>query len=362
MTTYIKRYDSEQSEKRFSAKDVFNFKDRLPSLGIREIETNQEEGTASVIQKICDAGYSFTGFTNLDPLCLDMSGENPVYGKVLNPVFPHLPCLGSSCGSAASVIEDNLAFSLGTDSGGSVRAPAASANLWGFKATADFFPRDGIWLSHASIDAVGILAQESKQIRAVLEIFGSEASRGESRKIAIPDNKTLNYCDEVVRDRFCADIEILKESYDVQPLLTLDHFEDAIAIRKVLIAWSMRRLLNEIEGEFGIIKALRAFANSLEEIDVERCNLRAAKYRENWVRILRTTTILSPTLPSVSLYLNNAIPLNFFLCSANILDVPTVSFPVGKFSYPYSLQVFDINGCNFSALSIAEQISGKLYK
>lgn len=346
---------------RFSVKDVFDIQGHQTSLGIKPPPFPPAQSTAAVIIELLKAGHELAAIVSLDPLGLSMSGKNPYYGDVENPTYPGLPCLGSSCGSAASVITGKLDFSLGTDSGGSVRAPAASVGLWSFKATSEFFPREGVQLFHPTMDTIGVIARDLKTLSRVASVFVKDEMKEEIDTLVVPEGSVMKLCSKNIREAFSRKLDLLSRSYRIHEILTGDFFEEAIEIRKPLLIARMRKILQEIKIESSDLRALAQYAQSLTKRTIEDAQQLHATYTERWVRIFpRGSALFMPTLPNETLVDNSPIPLNYFLVSTNILDLPAVSFPEGSGAFPCSMQIVGTNRRNFSVLQNAHALAAKM--
>ena len=114
--------------------------------------------SAAAVELIERAGYAVAGKTNLHEFAYGISSQNPHYGTVPNPRFPGRLAGGSSGGSAAAVAAGEVELALGTDSGGSIRIPAAWCGVAGFKPTYGLVPADGCFPLAPSYDHVGPIA------------------------------------------------------------------------------------------------------------------------------------------------------------------------------------------------------------
>ncbi|MGZ4334955.1 MAG: amidase [Gaiellaceae bacterium] len=114
--------------------------------------------SAEAVLRLEAAGYAVAGKTNLHEFAYGISSQNPHYGTVPNPRAPGRLAGGSSGGSAAAIAAGEVELALGTDSGGSIRIPAAWCGIVGFKPTFDLVPADGCFPLAPSYDHVGPMA------------------------------------------------------------------------------------------------------------------------------------------------------------------------------------------------------------
>lgn len=113
---------------------------------------------AVIVQSLLDANCQVVGKTNLHELAFGMTGVNEWTGTPLNIRFPELITGGSSSGSAVAVAAGEVDFSIGTDTGGSIRMPAACCGVYGLKPTFGRVDRTGIIPTDSSLDCVGPFA------------------------------------------------------------------------------------------------------------------------------------------------------------------------------------------------------------
>ena len=114
--------------------------------------------SAEAVVRLESAGYAVAGKTNLHEFAYGISSQNPHYGTVPNPSAPGRLAGGSSGGSAAAIAAGDVGLALGTDSGGSIRIPAAWCGIAGFKPTFDLVPAGGCFPLAPSYDHVGPMA------------------------------------------------------------------------------------------------------------------------------------------------------------------------------------------------------------
>ena len=127
--------------------------------------------TSTALQRLLKAGAVVIGKANMDEFGMGSSGENSAYGATKNPRDPSRVPGGSSSGSAAAVAQGIVAGALGTDTGGSIRLPAAFCGVLGLKPTYGRVSRYGVIAYASSLDQVGPLARNTKDLAALLEVM-----------------------------------------------------------------------------------------------------------------------------------------------------------------------------------------------
>lgn len=126
---------------------------------------------AEVVDRILAADCQIIAKTNLHELAFGITGINHTFGTPLNPKYPELIPGGSSSGSAAAVAAGLADFSLGTDTGGSIRMPAACCGVYGLKPTFGRVSRAGVHPASSSLDCVGPFANSVEMIESAMHII-----------------------------------------------------------------------------------------------------------------------------------------------------------------------------------------------
>lgn len=142
---------------------------------------------ATVVRKLKAAGTVFLGKFNMDEFAMGSSSENPHFGPVKNPWNPKLVAGGSSGGSAAAVASGLCRVSFGTDTGGSIRQPAAFCGVIGIRPTYGRVSRFGVITYASSLDQVGAFGRTVEDAAQALEVIsGKDPNDATSIDLPVP--------------------------------------------------------------------------------------------------------------------------------------------------------------------------------
>jgi len=173
-------------------KDNLCVADRPMTCGSRMLETYRPPRDACVVERLREADAILFGKTNLDEFGMGSSTEHSAFGPTCNPYDPARTPGGSSGGSAAAVAAGLVPLALGTDTGGSIRQPAAFCGIVGLKPTYGLVSRRGMVAFASSLDQIGPLARSVPDAALLLQVIaGHDASDATSSVRRAPRHEAV---------------------------------------------------------------------------------------------------------------------------------------------------------------------------
>ncbi|HKT45005.1 MAG TPA: amidase, partial [Gaiellaceae bacterium] len=155
---WLARPAQSPTKRAVAVKDLIDTAGLVTTYGSALFAEHVPAQSAASVVLLEQAGYTIAGKVNLHEFAYGISSQNPHYGTVPNPRHPGRLAGGSSGGSAAAVAAGDVELSLGSDSGGSIRIPAAWCGVVGFKPSYGLVPADGCFPLAPSYDHVGPIA------------------------------------------------------------------------------------------------------------------------------------------------------------------------------------------------------------
>ena len=164
----------------FGVKDVYLLKGTISTASSNILKNYKSPYTATAIQKLIDAGAIPVSKENCDQFGHGSTNENSIFGTTKNAFDDSKVAGGSSGGSAVNVAQKNTVFSIGGDTGGSIRQPAGYNNVFGFKPTYGRVSRYGLMAYTSSSDCVGPFAETVKDIATTLNVMSGKDGKDQT--------------------------------------------------------------------------------------------------------------------------------------------------------------------------------------
>ncbi len=226
------REDAPLSGIPYSCKDLFDVSGIATTAGSRVLQDNIASQDALAICRMDAAGGIFIGKNNLHEFAYGATGENSLYGTAPNPYDATRLAGGSSSGSAAAVALGLCAAALGTDTGGSVRAPAALCGLVGFKPTLGRISTEGVIPFCWSLDHVGTLTRSAADAALMFAVLADNFQTAsqvklEGLRIGIPETFFFERCDSEILDSVDGLMNFLRASGAILKPVTMPSMEFA---------------------------------------------------------------------------------------------------------------------------------------
>ena len=381
----------------FFIKDNMCVKDELTTCSSRILKDFKPPYNAAVVEKLASEDAIPIGKTNMDEFAFGSSTENSCYGPTRNPWDLERAPGGSSGGSAASVSADEAIFSLGSDTGGSIRQPASLCGVVGLKPTYGRVSRYGLIAFASSLDQIGPITKDVEDAAILLKaISGRDEMDSTSADIPVPDYVSgikkgikglrigipkeyfIEGMDKEVKDSIKLAIEKLEKLGAVCEDISLPHTEYAVSVYYLVATAEASSNLARFDGvQYGLraenIKSTmdmykktrkEGFGDEAKRrIILGTFALSSGYYDAYYLKALKARTlikrdfdeafkkfdaIVTPTSPTPAFKIGEKVsdPLTMYLSdiftiSANLAGIPGISVPCGftKNNLPIGLQI-----------------------
>jgi aspartyl-tRNA(Asn)/glutamyl-tRNA(Gln) amidotransferase subunit A len=177
MTILLARPGRAREGIRLAVKDLFDTSGLRTTYGSILFADHVPARTAEAVARLEDAGYATVGKANLHEFAYGVTSDNPHFGRVPNPIAPDRTAGGSSGGSAAALAAGLAEAALGSDSGGSIRIPAACCGIVGFKPSYGLVPLDGSFPLAPSFDHAGPMGSNVATCARMLDRLAPKVGR-----------------------------------------------------------------------------------------------------------------------------------------------------------------------------------------
>ncbi|NNN00643.1 MAG: amidase [Acidimicrobiaceae bacterium] len=294
-------------------------------------------------RRLRDAGAIIVGVANQHEMGMGTTGAQSVYGAQHNPWNLEYCAGGSSGGSAAAVSAHLVAGSIGSDSGGSTRIPAAYCGVVGMKVTFGSLPYDGYFGITTSLSAPGVLARNSADARLLAEALLERtltARSLETLRVGIVRDPYVNDCDPHVVSAFEAALTATGwQTIDIE----VDHLELAGASFLSRLVSEIGRPPNPVFDQLSVAsKALLLAGSLMPATYVPRGERVRAGVRDSLARVFQSVDVIAwPTTPTPAPPLSTTWlnlpsgPATVDMANvrqaalANLTGVPGISIPIG---------------------------------
>jgi amidase len=320
---------------RLAVKDLIDMAGQPTTAGCRAVAQGAKpaQQDAACLVGARAAGARIVGRTNLHELALGVTGVNPWFGTPVNPLDPGLVPGGSSSGSAVAVATEEADVAYGSDTGGSIRIPAACCGIAGLKTTWGRVSLEGVWPLSPSFDTVGPMARDVAGLQAGMALLepgftvappaGAAIAVGRLRPPADPRIDAA--VDDALRrtEWTCRDVEVP----------AWDEATYAAGLLLVVEAWETNRNLMALDPE-GIGADVRERLEMGAACDAATV-ARAWEGQRRWQAALselftRFDLLVTPTLTIFPPALDQGSELLIARCTipVNLAGVPALALPV----------------------------------
>ena len=360
--TFITRLDTSGPGVRLAVKDLIDVAGVPTTAGCRAVADAAAPAgrDAACLAGARAAGARIVGKANLHELALGVTGVNPWFGTPVNPLDPRLVPGGSSSGSAVAVAVGEADVAYGSDTGGSVRIPAACCGVAGLKTTWGRVPLEGVWPLSPSFDTVGPMARDVAGLVTGMAMLEPGFRVEEPRPARVGRLRV----DADPRIDAALDAALGAAEWEVRDI-TLSLWDEVTVAAGLLLvaeAWdSDHRLVAEHPGTVGADVVGRL---SLGRGVDAAARAAAAGARQRWGAQLadafaRVDVVATPTLTVFPPTLDGGEELLMARCTlpVNLAGVPALALPVpSPAGLPASVQLIGPAGSDATLLALGRHL------
>jgi amidase len=359
----------------FAAKDIFDVAGHVTGAGNPDWKATHGPArrTAWAVDVLVKSGATMVGKTVTDELTRGILGENPHYGTPVNPRAPSRVPGGSSSGSASAVAGGLVDFALGSDSGGSVRAPASFCGIYGMRPTHGSVPVNGILPQAPSYDTVGWFAHDMETFERVGQVLlQADAQVPRPRRLVIARD-AFDAADKEVVEALKPALEVVGSLLGVvsEQRVSTEGLEEWSWQQRVLQgmeAWhTLREWLERVNPRLAFSVASRYMvAAGTTEVEMEDARsmrgLVLAQMNEvlgdGVVVCLPTTPMPAPQRGQTWLVGSTVGPrVTALTCIAGTTGCPQISIPVAEVGgLPVGLSLLGARGSDHALISLASEL------
>ncbi|WP_313807044.1 amidase [Sphingobium sp.] len=324
---------------------------------------------AEVVRHLLERGARIVGKAAMHELAYGITGINMWFGTTPNPLFPDLISGGSSSGSAAAVAAGLVDLALGTDTGGSVRMPAACCGVFGFKPSFGRISRTGCYPEHSSLDCVGPFARDMQMLERGMALIDSGWFPVEA-----PDTLRLGMAVDVEADAAILNAleqQLKKAGVELVPV-TLEGMEEAFGAGMAIIAaesWSAYHSLVEDPRMGDDVRQRLLSASQVTEGQVNQAEAVRKAFRAVVDSALAgVDALVMPTLPNAPPTIEElsdpsmTLRLTALVRPFNLTGHPALTIPVGTIGgRPFACQLVGRMGDDERLCSIGRVIEERMH-
>lgn len=363
-----------------AVKDIFDVEGHRTGCGNpqRLVETSPAETTMPAIQTLLDAGVRLIGRTQTEELAFSLTGQNAHYPYPVNPAAPDRVTGGSSSGSAAAVAGGLADIAVGSDTGGSIRAPASFCGLIGLRTTQGAIPLVGAMPLAPSLDTFGWFAKDADTYEKVAQVYFGAGTALTPRPLRLEalDALLLGEAEAKEYRRIAATVASIIGEPETAPALSQTIDDIYWDFRKIQSheAWaSQGAWLSAADRGLGPgVKERFEYGSSVTPEEVAAARDRRAAFREEFAAMLGEGGVLVlPTVPGAAprkdvtfddlqAYREQALRL---LCLSGMSGFPQITLPLGTVDgAPFGISLLGSAGSDMALVRLARSILQKAAK